>query len=91
MSKEPWNTGAGEAGEDMPRKSLDKCFTDYPVLKKGAMRLSLPPARTGAGRARERVKGQVPCGFLGQRPKPSESLWALLSVISVSTTKQVPL
>ena len=84
MSKEPWNTGAGEAGEDMPRKSLDKCFTDYPVL-------TLPPARTGAGRARERVKGQVPCGFLGQRPKPSESLWALLSVISISTTKQVPL
>ena len=33
MSREPWNTGTGKAGEDMPRKSLDIRFTDYPVSK----------------------------------------------------------
>ncbi|MCR4945757.1 MAG: hypothetical protein K5929_02275 [Lachnospiraceae bacterium] len=31
MSREPWNTGTGAAGEDMPRKSLDIRFTDYPI------------------------------------------------------------
>ena len=31
MSREPWNTGTGKAGEDMPRKSLDIRFTDYPI------------------------------------------------------------
>ncbi len=38
------------------------------------MPLSLLPARMGAGKARYRVKGLVPCGFLGQGPKPSESI-----------------
>ena len=36
---------------------------------KGAMRLSLPPARTGVGGAHQWVKGLVPCGFLGRSPK----------------------
>ena len=60
--------------EDMPRKSLDIRFTDHPIFRERAMPLSLLPARMGAGKARYRVKGFVPCGFLGQGPKPSESI-----------------
>lgn len=41
--------------------------------RKGAtVPFSCLPARTGSGRARKWVKGLVPCGFLGQSPKPSE-------------------
>ncbi len=67
MSIEPWNTEAGgNAGcEDMPRKSIDIRLTD----------------RMGSGKARKWVKGQVPCGFLGQSPKPSESLSESISAI----------
>ena len=39
------------------------------------------PARTGPGSARKWVKGLVPCRFLGQRPKPSESFLELISAI----------
>ena len=35
----------------------------------------------GSGEARYWVKGLVPCRFLGQRPKPSESLLELISAI----------
>ena len=66
----------------MPRKSIDIRFTEYPIYKgKGLRHLSLLPARTGSGRARKWVKGLVPCGFLGQRPKPSESLSESISAI----------
>ena len=44
------------------------------------MPLSLLPARMGAGKARYRVKGRVPCGFLGQRPKPSESIGSTIYI-----------
>lgn len=69
--------------EDMPRKSVDIKFSDYPVpAEKGATApFSCLPARMGSGSARKRVKGQVPCGFLGQRPKPSESLSISISAI----------
>jgi len=30
LSGDSWNTGTGIAGEDMPRKSLDIRFSDYP-------------------------------------------------------------
>ena len=75
MSREPWNTGTGKAGEDMPRKSLDIRFTDYPVKRE---RCFAPfPASGEDGRGQSPQFGSrdgVPCGFLGQRPKPSESL-----------------
>ena len=57
----------------MPRKPLDIRFTDYPyAVEKGLLLLFLLPARTGPGRARQWVKGLVPCRFLGQRPEPPE-------------------
>ena len=84
MSIEPWNTGTdGSTGcEDMPRKSIDIRLADYPVpVEKGVVPFSCLPARTGSGRARKRVKGLLPCGFLGQRPKPSESLQESISTV----------
>ena len=60
-SIEPWNTEADDfAGcEDMPRKSIDIKFTDYPVQqKRGNCTLFLPSGEDG----------------FGQRPEPSESL-----------------
>lgn len=67
----------------MPRKSLDIRFTDYPIsAEKGATApFSCLPARMGSGKARIWVKGRVPCGYLGQRPKPSESLLLSISTI----------
>ena len=51
LSIEPWNTGTGGAAgcEDMPRKSLDIRFTDYPIsAEKGATApFSCLPARMG--------------------------------------------
>ena len=59
--------------EDMPRKPLDIRFTDYPyAVEKGLLLLFLLPARTGPGRARQWVKGLVPCRFLGQHPELPE-------------------
>lgn len=85
LSIEPWNTGTdGFAGcEDMPRKFIDIKFPDYPIQqKRGATApFSCLPARMGSGEARYWVKGLVPCRFLGQRPKPSESLLELISAI----------
>ena len=84
MSIEPWNTGTdGAAGcEDMPRKSIDRKFTDDPLReKRGNCTLFCLPARTGLGRARSWVKGWIPCGFLGQRPKPSESFSSSISTV----------
>ena len=84
LSIEPWNTGtAGETGcEDMPRKFIDIKFSDYPVQQKRAIApFSCLPARMGSGKARIWVKGRVPCGYLGQRPKPSESLLLSISTI----------
>ena len=84
LSIEPWNTGADGSAvcEDMPRKSVDIRFTDYPISqKRGSCAFSCLPARTGSGRARKWVKGPVPCGFLGQRPKPSESFSESISTV----------
>ena len=54
--------------EDMPRKFLDIRFSDHPTIaEKGQLR-PFPAFRRGW------VKGRVPCRYLGQRPKPSESL-----------------
>ncbi len=57
----------------MPRKSLDKCFTDNPIFWERSS-CSFPYFRLGQVWAEptKRVKGLVPCRFLGQRPKPSE-------------------
>ena len=85
LSIEPWNTVTdGNAGcEDMPRKSIDIRLTDHPVpAEKGATApFSCLPARAGSGRARKWVKGLVPCGFLGQRPKPTECFSISISAI----------
>ena len=51
-------------------------------VRKGATApFSCLPARMGSGKARNRVKGLVPCGFLGQRPKPSESFSESISTV----------
>src|SRR5699024_9602617 len=85
LSIEPWNTGAGGTAvcEDMPRKSIDIRLTEHPLQqKRGAIApFSCLSARTGSGRARCWVKGLVPCGFLRQRPKPSESFSTSISAI----------
>ena len=61
LSREPWNTGAALAARICRAKSLDKRFTDYPLAKgKGQLRLSLLPARTGPGGARDRGQGDHP-------------------------------
>ena len=63
--------------------SHEQRFTDYPIsAEKGATApFSCLPARMGSGKARIWVKGRVPCGYLGQRPKPSESFSASISAI----------
>ena len=63
--------------------SHEQRFTDYPIsAEKGATApFSCLPARMGSGKARIWVKGRVPCGYLGQRPKPSESLLLSISTI----------
>ena len=51
-------------------------------VRKGATApFSCLPARMGSGKARNWVKGLVPCGFLGQRPKPSESFSESISTV----------
>ena len=61
--------------EDMPRKFLDIRFSDHPTIaEKGQLR-PFPAFRRGW------VKGRVPCRYLGQRPKPSESLLLSISTI----------
>lgn len=53
LSIEPWNTGAdGFAGsEDMPRKSIDMKFPDYPVQQKRGQLHPFPAFRRGWVRA----------------------------------------
>ena len=54
LSIEPWNTGtAGFAScEDMPRKSIDIKFSDYPVQqKRGNCALFLPSGEDGLGQS----------------------------------------
>lgn len=61
MSREAWNTGTGKAGEDMPRKSLDIRFTDYPLVRERSPQLLSPlPARMGPGSARAKGQGDYP-------------------------------
>ena len=61
--------------EDMPRKFLDIRFSDHPTIaEKGQLR-PFPAFRRGW------VKGRVPCRYLGQRPKPSESYASFLSTV----------
>ena len=68
--------------EDMPRKPLDIRLRIILFSRKGASApFSCLPARTGPGRARNRVKGLAPCGFSGQRPEPSESFSESISAI----------
>ena len=84
MSIEPWNTGAGgTAGcEDMPRKSIDISSRSILSSRKGGnCALFLPSGEDGFGQSPILVKGLVPCGFLGQYPKPSESFSASISAI----------
>ena len=59
----------------MPRKSLDIRSTDHPLAWERDY-CSFSCLRRGRVWAEPslRVKGRVPCRFLGQRPKPSESL-----------------
>ena len=52
LSIEPWNTGTdGFAScEDMPRKSIDNKFSDYPIQqKRGNYALFLPSGEDGLG------------------------------------------
>ena len=61
--------------EDMPRKFLDIRFSDHPnIAEKGQLR-PFPAFRRGW------VKGRVPCRYLGQRPKPSESYASFISTV----------
>ena len=53
----------------------------YSCWKGATAPFSCPPARTGSGRARKWVKGLVPCGFLGLRPKPTECFSISISAI----------
>lgn len=71
------------AAEDMPRKSLDIRFTEHPVKREKGPPRPFPCFRRGRVWAEPsgRVKGPVPCGFLGQRPEPSESLSLPISAI----------
>ena len=63
------------AHEDMPRKFLDIRFSDHPnIAEKGQLR-PFPAFRRGW------VKGRVPCRYLGQRPKPSESYASFISTV----------
>ena len=68
MSSEPWNTVTGKAGEDMPRKSLDIRFTDYPIYMERCCAPFLPPARTGVGRAHKMGQGTSPLRVLRAEP-----------------------
>ena len=88
LSIEPWIQGAAAqpAVQDMACSKLWNMPGCHGSMRsqqqKGAIApFSCLPARTGSGRARYWVKGLVPCGFLGQRPKPSESFSASISAI----------
>ena len=74
------NRGIPEQAEEPPVRicremSLDIRFADHPLVWERG-RCAFPCFRRGRVRAEpgRRVKGRVPCGFLGQRLKPSESL-----------------
>ena len=64
------------------RYSVHPCPADQLVCgSPDSFFFSSLPARLGSGKARYWVKGLVPCRFLGQHPKPSESLLELISAI----------
>ena len=71
MSIEPWNTAAaGTTGcEDMPRKSVDRKPTDYPIQQKGGYcALSLPPGEDGSGQRPVMGQGTSPLWVLRATP-----------------------
>ena len=71
MSIEPWNTGTdGFAGcEDMPRKSIDIKFPDYPVQqKRGNCTLFLPSGEDGFGQRPIMGQGTDPLQVLRATP-----------------------
>ena len=75
LSRRPWNTGArgvvlralraGSRGEDMPRKLLDRRFTDHPIKK-------------GKGHAPFPASGEDGCG---QSPPHGQSLGVILDPV----------
>ena len=71
MSIEPWNTGTdGAAGcEDMPRKSIDRKFTDDPLRqKRGNCALFLPSGEDGFGQSPKLGQGIGPLRVLRAAP-----------------------
>ena len=71
MSIEPWNTGTdGAAGcEDMPRKSIDRKFTDDPLRqKRGNCALFLPSGEDGSGQSPKMGQGTGPLRVLRAAP-----------------------
>ena len=71
LSIEPWNTGTdGFAGcEDMPRKSIDIKFPDYPVQqKRGNCTLFLPSGEDGFGQRPIMGQGTGPLRVLRAAP-----------------------
>ena len=74
MSREPWNTGAAQPRGYAAKSPLTK-GSRIILLQRERGSCAFPCFRRGRvwAEPRIRVKGRVPCGFLGQRPKPSES------------------
>ena len=71
MSIEPWNTGTGGAAgcEDMPRKSIDRKFTDDPLRqKRGNCALFLPSGEDGSGQSPIMGQGMDPLRVLRAAP-----------------------
>ena len=71
LSIEPWNTGADDlAGcEDMPRKSIDIKFPDYPVQqKRDSCALFLPSGEDGFGQRPKMGQGTGPLWVLRATP-----------------------
>ena len=80
MSREPWNTGAAQPRGYAAKSPLTK-GSRIILLQRERGSCAFPCFRRGRvwAEPRIRVKGRVPCGFLGQRPKPSESLQHTIS------------
>lgn len=64
--KPPWNTGAGEASEDMPRKGLTKAERHTRMRRKDGLSFLLPHGECG-------VRGDAPQGKFRIAVRPALS------------------